>query len=152
MKKSNITLIVIAAVVATFLIVSSLTFFRPHTSGYAVKTSASGTQNSGTLFSQSPYYKMAYQIFPGPLSSNARKATTGFNIQMKNGSAGTTINIVATNPAYKNQSYTLTSGDKLYFIERTLIDDSNGEDRFPTDDMAVVVNSQGYIVQGSGSA
>lgn len=154
-KSSTVTLIVVAVIVIAAIVVGLVFFFRPHPSGYAVR---SGPHNFpqkavGGLFSNTPFYQYSYQIFPGNLSSKAEQAITGFNLKIQNNSDGsTTINLIATNPEYKTQTYTVNSGDKVYFIERSLGDDSNGEDHFFADDMAVVVNSTGDIIQGPGSA
>lgn len=46
-----------------------------------------------------------------------------------------------------NQSITLASNDKLYFIETTFSEDGFGNDGSLSDDGFVVVNSKGYIIQ-----
>jgi len=151
MQKKKAAVLSVVSVVAVAAIAMIIVFSL---NGHAVQNPGSQNgANSETLFSSSQFYQYAYQIFPGVLSPSAREAITGFNLDLKNNPDGsTTINLVATNPEYKNQTYTVQQGQKLYFIERSLRDDSGGEEKFLGDDMAVVVNSAGYIVQGPNSA
>ncbi len=147
MQKKKAIVFGVVAVVAVAIIVA-LAFSL---SGHAVKNQ-SPSSNQGTLFSSSQFYRYAYQIFPGALSAEAQRATTGFNVKVQNNSDGSaTINLTTINQEYQNQTYSVKQGEKLYFIERSLGDDSAGEERFLGDDMAIVVNSAGYIVQGPGS-
>lgn len=153
MKKRAIALTAVVVVAAVIAIVAISLTLKPHSSGQAINSQSPSSAQGNALFSQSQYYQFSYLIFPGALSPNAKKAITGFNLDLKNNSDGsTTVNLVAVNPEYKTQEYTVKPGEKLYFIERTLRDDSSGEDMFPSDDMAVVVDSNGYIIQGPGSA
>jgi len=151
MQKKKTVVLSAVSVVAVAVIAAIIIFSM---NGHAVQNPNSQNNiNSETLFSSSSYYPYAYLIFPGVLSPAAREAITGFNLDLKNNPDGsTTINLVATNPEYKNQSYTMKPGEKLYFIERSFGDDSDGGEHFLGDDKAVVVNSAGYIVQGPGSA
>jgi hypothetical protein len=68
-----------------------------------------------------------------------------------NSDGTTTYNLIALNSEYQNQSYTLQSGQSLYFIERSMGDDGNGSENFLGDDHAVIVDSSGYIIQGPTS-
>ena len=47
---------------------------------------------------------------------------------------------------YKDQVYTVKTGEKLYFIEKFLQDDQNGEEKNIKDDTAVLVDTEGYVV------
>lgn len=101
-------------------------------------------------FSDSVNYKYAYKIFPGTLSATARQAITGFAMTSKNLPDGSTqVTLTAEKPEYRTQSYTVKSGETLYFIEMNLRDDNSeeNEDMNLHDDTAVLVNSQGYITQ-----
>jgi len=150
-KKKAITLSVISAVIIVVAVLAILAFSM---NGHAVNSNAADISSAQkTLFSNSPYYSYAYQIFPGVLSADAQKAITGFNLDLKNNQDGSvTMTLNATNQEYQTQEYTMKPGEKLYFIERSLGDDSDGDEHFLGDDKAVVVNSEGYIVQGPGSA
>jgi hypothetical protein len=138
---SLIALLIIALIIIGFVIFSNK---PPVTSN----TIASGNTNE-TKLSDSPYANYAYLISTTPLSSDAQQAISGFSINEQTNSDGTTtLNLIALNPEYQNQSYTLKSGQSLYFIERSLGDDGNGAENFLGDDHAIIVDSNGYIVQG----
>ena len=99
------------------------------------------------LFSDSPLAKFAYLISTPTYDTNTQKALSGFTVTKKtlaDGSIQVTLN--AQNPEYKNQTYTVKTGEKLYFIEKTLRDDNGTEDKFLGDDTAVLVDASGYIV------
>ena len=81
----------------------------------------------------------------------ATQATSGYTItKTPNADGTTTISLSSTNPEYKNQSYTLQPGQQLYFVEKFLGDDSNNQEGNIGDDTALIVDSQGYIVQLPG--
>ncbi len=149
MKTSFVVGIVVVVIVAAILIFT----LRPAPTSNVVKNNpalAGSNSTSETLFSSSPYYSYAYLISGDNLSAQAKTALTGFDLTQVANSDGTiTYTLTAHKQGYLNQTYTLSSGEKLYFIERSLGDDNAADntDFFPVDDMAVVVNSQGYIVQ-----
>ena len=114
-------------------------------------TAASGT---GTKLSDEPYAKMAYLINPDNLSSDAKLALTGFKLDKQTLVSGDTqITLTALKPGYTTQVLDLAPGDQLYFIEKTLRDDSvsDNDDGTYGDDMAVVVDKNGYVVQTAAS-
>jgi len=139
---SLIAIVILALVIGGIAILSN----KPTTTMNAI---ASGNVNSNqTKLSESPYANYAYLISSDSLSSEAQQAISGFNINKQTNSDGTTtINLVALNPEYQNQSYTLQPGQSLYFIERSMGDDGNGSETFLGDDHAIVVDSNGYIIQ-----
>lgn len=92
----------------------------------------------------------AYLISEDPASfdTKTKEALVGFTVDRKVLADGTkVINLVATDPEYQSQSYTIKPGQKLYFIERYLQDDQNGQEKNMKDDRAVVTESDGTIVQ-----
>ena len=100
-------------------------------------------------FVDSDLAQYAYQIFPGPLSDQTKKMTAGFTIKNQSQPDGSTIvSLTSTNPEYKNQQYTVKSGQSLYFIEKFGGDDNSTEDKDANlkDDTAVLVDSSGNIV------
>ncbi|HTY44351.1 MAG TPA: hypothetical protein VMC80_03845 [Patescibacteria group bacterium] len=134
-------LIVLAIVIGGWLILS-----RGNSSSTA--NAVAGSSNE-TKLSDSPYANYAYLISSDTLSPEAQQAITGFQINKAANSDGTTTyNLIASNPEYQNQSYTLQPGQSLYFIERSLGDDNDGTEGFLGDDHAIIVDSNGYIVQG----
>jgi len=111
-------------------------------------TSTTASEAGRTKLSDSPNANNAYLISGDSLNDAAKTATSGFNIQKTSNPDGTTtISLTSSNPEYKDQSYTLQSGEQLYFIERALGDDSGNQEGNLGDDMAIVVDAQGYIVR-----
>lgn len=101
-----------------------------------------------TKLSDSRDANNAYLISGDTLDAATQRAISGFSIQKTpNADGTTTISLTSSNPEYQNQSYTLQSGEQLYFIERSLGDDSNNEEGALGDDSAIIVDAQGYIVQ-----
>lgn len=108
---------------------------------------AAGT-SQGTKLADEPYANFAYEVTPGNLSTTTQLALTGFDVSQQSLTNGDTkITLTATNPEYKTQSFELKPGQKLYFIEKNLGDDKDGQDKFLGDDTAVVVDQDGYVVQ-----
>jgi hypothetical protein len=119
-----------------------------NTSSYQTPTNP--TSVSQQKFLDSAQAKYSFQIFPGPLSTEAKNATAGFNIQTQTLPDGSTqVNLTSTNSEYQNQQYKVLPGYTLYFIERSLVDDSstNNAEKNLGDDSAVLVDTQGFIVQ-----
>jgi hypothetical protein len=101
----------------------------------------------GTKLSDSPFAKSAYLISTDKLSADTLKALAGFNLSKVAQPDGTTKYILkATNPEYQDQSYVIGSGQRLYFIELSLQDDANNQEKNLGDDHAVVIDSEGNIV------
>jgi LysM repeat protein len=160
-KKSNTLWIIAGIVVLVALIAGGIAVFSPN--GHTIQNVNPGNTNApmkpapsssivGTMLADSPYANYAYLISSNSLSADAQKALTGFKLtKSSNADGSTTYTLTAINPEYKTQTYTVQSGQKLYFIERNLGDDA-GEERFLGDDMALVVDAQGKIVLGPGTA
>ncbi|HUD44431.1 MAG TPA: hypothetical protein VMR41_02730 [Patescibacteria group bacterium] len=113
-------------------------------------TASSPTTSAKQKFTDSPNYKYAYKIFPGPISAASKAAMSGFMMQIKSLANGSTqINLVAQKLGYTSQTYTLAKGESLYFIEKFSGDDNPTADMDETagDDTAVVVDQNGDIVQ-----
>jgi hypothetical protein len=106
-----------------------------------------GDLNSGQLkFTDSPDYPYAYLISGDTLDANATQALAGFELQKQQMADGSlNITLKALSPEYTDQDYIVKPGQKLYFIERSLRDDSDGEHN-THDDTAVIVDAGGYVV------
>ncbi len=126
-----------------------LSMHSPTTTGMATNTpTTQTTQATQTKLADSPYANYAYLISGDSLSSAAQTALTGFSLSHKTLSNGDVeYTLTAQIPGYQNQTYTLSSGEKLYFIELTTRDDVGGSDRLLGDDHAIIVDANGYIVQ-----
>jgi hypothetical protein len=139
---------VVFCVVIAVVVYGGIYYFltRNKSGGYQTN---SAVVVSKQLFRDSPVYASAYQIFPGTLSADAKKAMNGFMTQTQSMADGTVVvTMTATNPEYKNQTYTVKPGETLYFIEKSLGDDAVGEnkDNYLADDTAVVVDAQGVLL------
>lgn len=103
---------------------------------------------SGIKFADQPYANKAYLISGDTLDSDAKQAISGFNLDKQTLSDGSQkITLTAVDPGYQDQQYTITSGEKLYFVEKFMGDDPNNHENNIGDDQAIVVNSDGYVVQ-----
>lgn len=110
----------------------------------AVQSGSAG--NSTQLFANSQYAPYAYLISQPPLSQQTNAALAGFkvsSIQLTNGSTRMTLSVNGTND---NQTVTIGSGYKMYFIETTFGDDTFGHESSLGDDGYIVVNPAGYVV------
>jgi|SRR5579872_2480601 len=111
-------------------------------------SSSSGGTSSAVKFSDQSYFKNAYLISSNTLSADAQKALTGFQMTKKTLADGSIqINLNALEANYHNQQYVLEPGQQLYFIEKFLGDDQAEKDQTAADDSAVVVDSNGNVVQ-----
>jgi len=100
-------------------------------------------------FVDQPYYKNAYLISGATMDDKTKTATAGFAITKTALSDGTTqYDLKALKSGYKDQTYTIKPGEQLYFIESYPGDDdiNNNVDKSLRDDMAVVVDASGNVV------
>ena len=113
------------------------------------KTSSQLSASSTMVkFSDQSYFKNAYLISGDTLSADATAALAGFKMEKKVLPDGTVqINLKAEEAKYHDQSYTLKSGEQLYFIDKFLGDDQGNTESNIGDDTAVVVDSQGNVTQ-----
>jgi uncharacterized protein YyaL (SSP411 family) len=156
MKKVSIVIIVLVVIVAGVLYFSSSSNTpQAKDNSMAVAPTPSpeaapAPEANVTKFADQAYYKFSYEIDPkklGNLDATTKKALSGFKVTAKNNADGTvTVSLTSTNKEYHNQSYTLKTGEKLYFIEKSLGDDNNDTEAFLGDDTAVVVDSNGNVV------
>jgi hypothetical protein len=110
-------------------------------------SSTAPSQKLGPLLSSTQYAPYAFLIYPGPESSQARLATTGFAIQVAPHAGKINLSVSVPGSGQAAQTSSFPSGDRVYFIEATLGDDSGGVEYSLGDDGVVVTNAQGYIVQ-----
>jgi hypothetical protein len=108
----------------------------------------SGSSNAiGTLFSSYSLAQYSYLISGNAtLSPSGKVATEDFNLTstaLANGSVSYSMKFAETGVTY---SVTVGNGDKLYWIDTNLADDSPKADVFTGDDGYAVVNSTGYII------
>lgn len=107
----------------------------------------SGQPQDTISLQDSNFANVSYLISGDTLSPEAKMALTGFSyrrVVLADGSVN--ITLTAIKPNYLNQSFVIEPGQSLYFIEKSLRDDANDTERFPADDGAVIVDSNGYII------
>ena len=146
-KKSPVRLFLIYLVVAVILYGGIYYFIRAkNTNASSVVTTTPVTQN----FQSSSLASTSYQIYPGPLSDQAKQATSGFKIDTQTqGDGSAIVSLTSSNPAYQNQQVTVQPGYTLYFVDKNGGDDSaaNDSDRTTGDDSTILVDPQGNIVK-----
>jgi hypothetical protein len=124
------------------IIVLPVMFFLAACAGAPAKKGAASNK-----FSDQPYFNSSYLVSSDSLSPDAQQALSGFHLEKQTSPDGTTlISLKAQKPEYHDQQYNLKPGEQLYFIDKFLADDSGGE-RMINDDTAVVVDSQGNVVE-----
>jgi hypothetical protein len=110
-------------------------------------TSGSPATNSGTRLADTPQWKYAHLISEDSLDPAAQEAISGFTLQKSKLPDGNLqIKLIAKEQGYKDQSYTLQPGQQLFFIEKFMGDDTDGREFNIGDDTAVIVDSNGHIV------
>ncbi len=112
----------------------------------AVTGVASSSPAPGPSLSSEPYASVAYQIWPGPVSSAASQALTGLAISVHQRASGLAVTAAARGqgPAI-SQIY--PGGVRVYVVEASLGDDSGNLDYSLGDDGVVVTDAQGRIIQ-----
>jgi hypothetical protein len=110
-------------------------------------SSAARSQKVGPLLSSTPYAAYAFRLYPGPETSQARQATAGFKIHVAPRAGTIEVSVSASGGTQGAQTTTFPAGDRVYFIEASLGDESGGLDYNFGDDGVVVTNAQGHVVQ-----
>ena len=109
-------------------------------------TASAPTQKLGPLLSSTQYAPYAFEIYPGVLTAQARVATTGFHVNVSTGPTMITVHVsVGGSSGGQSSSYAL--GDRVYFVETSLGDDSGSSDYNLGDDGILVTDHDGRIVQ-----
>jgi hypothetical protein len=89
---------------------------------------------------------VAFQIWPGPVSSTASQALTGLaiSVHQRAGALAVTASARGQGPA---ASHVYRGGVRVYVVEVALGDDSGNLDYSLGDDGLVVTDAQGRIIQ-----
>ena len=119
----------------------------PQTSPRASSGSlATPTQSPSVRFDDWRYKQYAFQIYPGELGTEAKKALAGFQLNLQDEGDSVLVLLKATSARYKDAQYTVDKRDTAYFIETTMRDDPNDQENNLRDDGVIEVDAQGYIV------
>jgi hypothetical protein len=100
----------------------------------------------GPKLSSEPYASVAFQIWPGPVSSAASQALTGLVISVHQRASGLTVTAAARGQGPAT-SHLYSGGVRVYVVEASLGDDSGNLDYSLGDDGVVVTDARGRIVQ-----
>lgn len=93
--------------------------------------------------------QFAFKVAPGELTSAGKTALTGWDIKTSTQKDGSiTVVLVPNKTDDQKQSYTVPSGDSLYFVEMSTGDDNQqaGTDSRLQDDYGLIVNADGIVL------
>ena len=118
----------------------------PRASGSAGGQTPSPSATLGPLLSTEPYASVAFQVWPGTVSTAARQALTGLTVSVHQ--KGSALSVVAgVNGQQPSAAQLYPDGARVYVVESALGDDSGNSDYNLGDDALVVTNAQGRIVR-----
>lgn len=133
---------------------------RPAGAATAGPTTASGPVPAGATATPVPstaptvrfdgwkYKQYAFQVFPGPVSTDAKTALAGFDFSIQDQTDGTVLlNLKALSSRYRDASFTVDKKNTAYFVETSMRDDPNDAENNLNDDGLIVVNPDGYILK-----
>jgi hypothetical protein len=103
--------------------------------------------NTGILFADWQYKRSSFQIYPGPIGSDAQTALSGFDVSVQDQGSTAVLTFKALSSRYHDATVTLDKGNSAYFVETSMRDDPNGQENELNDDGVVVVDPQGYILK-----
>ncbi|HET9946619.1 MAG TPA: hypothetical protein VFQ63_01010 [Patescibacteria group bacterium] len=101
----------------------------------------------GTNLKKTPLAQFAYQVAP-TMTDAAKKVITGFSITSQSQSNGSTVvTFTPKDSDDQDQQYTIKSGQTLYFIEQTPVDDKVDQDKDLNyrDDYGIITDANGIV-------
>ena len=116
-------------------------------SSYGASLTPIVAKTTNIKFAASPYAKISYLVSGNTLSPQAQRILAGYQFgktQLADGD--TQITLHPTSTFAKPQVYALTLGEKFYLVDSALGDDSLERDYNPSDDKAIIVSRNGYVV------
>ncbi|MEI8337526.1 MAG: hypothetical protein WCF92_00065 [bacterium] len=117
------------------------------TTNEIVSTTTTALQSTNELFSKSSDYANAYLIYP-TINKTAKKSISNFNLVTKDlGNENFEITLTSKTQSDLTQSITITKNQKVYFIEKSPVDDTVTEDKNISDDFLVAVDEKGFILK-----
>lgn len=109
---------------------------------------ASTTSSAALNIKDTPYWSRAHLVSDGPIDAATQRAMAGFTVQTAAQPDGSKkITLHTTVRGVQDRTYDLKPGQKLYFIEGGMGDDTAGQEYALGDDAAVVTAQDGTIVQ-----
>jgi hypothetical protein len=114
----------------------------------AAAAAPSSPANTGTVFASWQYRQYAFEVYPGPISSDGQRALAGFDLSVQDQGATVLLTFKALSSRYQDATVTVDKANTAYFIETSMRDDPNGQENQLNDDGVVMVDPQGYLLQG----
>jgi len=102
---------------------------------------------STVKFNDWRYKQWSYQVYPGDISSDAKKALAGFDISIQDAGDHVVVNLKALSSRYRDSQTNVAKGNTAYFVETSMRDDPSNQERDLGDDGVIVVNPDGYILR-----
>lgn len=103
----------------------------------------------GDKLADSPVGQFAYKIAPGEISPETKKIMAGFGAVTSKPAADGSVVVTLTpkDSDDQNQQYTVKTGESLYFVETTPLDDQADMDKDFNyrDDYGIIVDQNGII-------
>jgi len=118
----------------------------PSVSPSAPGAASSPSAAAGPALSSEPFASFAYQVWPGPLSADARLAMAGFILKVTRQANGITVNAVQDGEKMTSASHFYPGGAKVYVLDSNLGDEGGSVDYNTTDDGLIVTNAQGQVL------
>ncbi len=102
----------------------------------------------GVKLQGSPLEQYAYKVAPGDMNDDAKKALVGFSIDTQKQADGSlVVKFTPKDSDDQNQQYIVKTGESLYFVEMTPLDDKPDQDKDINyrDDYGIIVDQNGII-------
>lgn len=121
---------------------------KSHLSPFRPDSAAPQILTKGMDFATSSVAKYAYEVAPASMSAKTKEALIGWTITSKTDTDGSmVVTLTPKNSEDQSQEYTITKGQKLYFVEATPFDDNQGQDvdKNLRDDYGIITDARGII-------
>ena len=108
--------------------------------------STTPSRKLGPLLASTSYGQYAFRVYPGPETSRTRLAVAGFAINVSPRAGALQLSVATVGSGQAPQTSMIRPGDRVYFIEATLGDDSGDQDYNFGDDGVVVTDAKGHVI------
>lgn len=115
------------------------------------KQEGSGGVKGTKLADNQMFSGHTYLIYPltGEMPADTKTALTGWSVKItKNLDGSSLVSIVPDKTEWEDhkQDFTVQKGQMLYFVELNLQDDANGQDNMWVDDVGILTDANGVIL------
>jgi len=151
LKILAVIIIVVGLAIGGYFAINHYGLLQKHSTPPAETQQAppiNATAPAKVKLSDTKYWPYSYLISTDTIGSKTQAALAGFKLERTVLADGTqNITLKALQPEYKDQSYTVLPGQKLYFIETSFGDDHANIEGSLSDDVAVLVDADGYVIK-----